>query len=95
MVIPTGFFTWWVNYGARAMGAVTIKITLSLAQLALGTVAFVWRLADPSVVRLGGGPNALYFVLVFLLFPMVLVVGWFGATLTFPLRKEKRAAKQP
>ncbi len=94
VVIPTGFFTWWVNYGARAMGAVTVKITLSLAQLALGAAAFVWRLADPSVVRLVPGPNPLYFLLVFLLLPMILVVGWFGATLTFPLRKEKRAAKR-
>jgi uncharacterized membrane protein len=90
VVIPTGFFTWWINYLARPLRAVTIKIVVSLAMFLDGLVALIWRLSDPAVATRASGPNILYLVLIFILLPMILVVGWFGATLTFPLRKEKR-----
>jgi predicted heme/steroid binding protein/uncharacterized membrane protein len=91
VVIPTGLFTWWVNYGAQPMKAVTIKLTLSFTQFFVGLTAFVWRLMDPQVLRSPSGVNLLYPVLVFLLLPSILVVGWYGATLTFPLRKQRRS----
>jgi hypothetical protein len=72
------------------MKAVTIKLTLSFSQFFVGLIAFVWRLADPQVLRSLSGANILYPVLVFLLFPSIIAVGWYGATLTFPLRKRKR-----
>ncbi len=91
VVIPTGLFTWWVNYGARPMPQVTIKLTLSIAQFFVGLAAFIWRLADPGVATRGDGANILYVALMLLLLPMVVVVAWYGATLTFPLSKDKRA----
>jgi predicted heme/steroid binding protein/uncharacterized membrane protein len=94
VVIPTGLFTWWVNYGAQPIKAVTIKLTLSFSQFIVGLVAFAWRLADPQVLRNPSGVNMLYPVLVFLLLPSILVVGWYGATLTFPLRRQKRSWKR-
>ena len=90
VVIPTGLFTWWVNYGAQPIRAVTVKIVLSLAQFVVGLAAFLWRLLDPEVVRHFSVPAVLYLLLVFLLLPMIVVVAWYGATLTFPLRREKR-----
>lgn len=90
VVIPTGFFTWRVNYDARFFTAVTVKIVVSLLMFVDGLAAFLWRLRDPSIVALSTGVNILYLVLLFLLLPMVIVVAWFGATLTFPLHKERR-----
>jgi len=89
VVIPTGLFTWWVYYQARPMRPVTVKIVLSLVLVADVAAAFLWRALDPQVARHAAGLGALYFVLVFLALPLVLVVAWFGATLTFPLRREK------
>jgi uncharacterized membrane protein len=95
IAIPTGLLTWWLNYGARPMPAVTVKLTVSITEAFLAAVAFVWRLADPSLASELHGLNLLYPALVFLLLPMILVVGWFGATLTFPLRaRARRSAGQ-
>ena len=90
VVIPTGLFTWWINYGARPMRAVTIKIVLSLCMFVDGIAVLVWRLADPLVIVRPGGHAVLYLVLDFLLLPMVVTVAWFGATLTFPLARTRR-----
>ena len=87
VVIPTGLFTWWVNYGAQPVRAVTVKIVVSVTQFAVGLAAFLWRLLDPGVARRA---DAFYLLLVFALLPMIVVVAWYGATLTFPLRREKR-----
>jgi predicted heme/steroid binding protein/uncharacterized membrane protein len=89
VVIPTGFFTWWVNYEARPVGPVTIKIVVSLLMFADGLAAFVWRLRDPHVVTRLAGPGVAYLILDLLLLPMVVVVAWFGATLTFPLARTR------
>ena len=90
VVIPTGLLTWWVNYMARPMVAVTVKIVLSFAMFVDGCAAFIWRLLDPGIVLRSPGPGVIYLLLVFLLLPMVLVVAWYGATLTFPLHSDKR-----
>ncbi len=90
VVIPTGLFTWWVNYGAQPIRAVTVKLVLSLAEFAAGLAAFLWRLLQPDVAHRGDAQAVAYLLLVFLLAPMVVVVGWYGATLTFPLRRDKR-----
>lgn len=86
--IPTGFFTWWVNYMARPMKAITIKITGSLVMFADGLVAFIWRIVDPTVLTNLSGVHVIYLILLLLLAPIVGVVGWYGATLTFPLEKK-------
>jgi predicted heme/steroid binding protein/uncharacterized membrane protein len=90
VVIPTGFFTWWVNYGAQRIRAVTIKIAGSVLLFVAGLGAFAWRLADPGVITVREHVNIIYVVLVFVLLPMVIVVAWYGATLTFPLRRRKK-----
>ena len=91
IVIPTGLFTWWVNYEARPMRPVTIKIVISLAMFVVGLAALIWRLDDLEVLKHIEGWNILYLVLVLLLLPMILVVAALGATLTFPLK----AAEKP
>lgn len=87
--IVTGLFTWWVNYQARPLRAVTIKIILSPILLAVGTGALVWRWLQPEVLAgAGQGPGMVYLALICALTPLVSVVGWYGGTLTFPRPEE-------
>ena len=94
VVIPTGFFTWWINYLARPLLPVTIKIVVSLVMFADGLAALIWRLADPAVLSRITGVNAAYLILILLLLPMVVVVASCGAILTFPLHKKEAAGSR-
>ena len=49
---------------------------------------FFWRLNDPEVMDGVQSGNLLYLLLVLALVPMVSSVGWFGATMTFPIEKK-------
>ncbi len=89
VTIATGFFTWWLNYFARPMAAIIIKISVSSTMTVVGLIAFIWRLKDPTVLEHLAGINILYLILVLSLLPMIAVVGWYGASLTFPMPKKK------
>ena len=56
--------------------------------LALSAVAFGWRLANPNVLNELQGVNRLYPIIVMSLVPIVSILGWYGATMTFPLEKD-------
>ena len=88
LAIGTGYFTWWVNYSARPMRPVTIKIRFSLLLWGFSILAFLYRLLNPEILFSFSGGGILYLLLVFSLIPIVTIVGWFGATLTFPLEKK-------
>jgi len=90
IVIPTGLITGWINYGARPMQPVTIKIVVSLCMFVDGLAVLLWRLLEPSVITGAQVARILFLALEFLLLPMVVVVAWLGATLTFPLGRKKR-----
>jgi hypothetical protein len=84
----TGWFTWWLNYLAKPMRAVTIKMRFSILLLAVSIIAFVWRILNPGILTSFTGGGTLYFLLILSLIPIVAIVGWFGATLTFPVEKK-------
>ncbi len=84
----TGLFTWWLNYQARRLKPVTVKLILSPIMLLAAVAAFAWRLAHPEVLARLEGWSILYFVLILSLTPLVSVIGWYGATITFPLHEE-------
>jgi predicted heme/steroid binding protein/uncharacterized membrane protein len=86
--ILTGFFTWWLNYGARSMGPIRMKIYLSLILFCVALFAFLWRSMFPDVFTSLGTEGIIYLLLVISLVPMVSLIGWFGAGLTFPMEKE-------
>jgi hypothetical protein len=86
--IATGLVTWWYNYMGKMMKPVAVKLPLSLVMLTVSTVAFVWRIMAPEVMIDPQGIRLLYPVLVFALAPMVSVIGWYGATMTFPIEKD-------
>ena len=86
--ILTGFYTWWLNYLSKPMKAIRVKKRMSLLMLVFGVVAFALRSADPQILDGFGGASILYLVLTLSFVPMVTVIGWFGAHLTFPVEGE-------
>lgn len=88
VTILTGLYTWWLNYLSRPVRAVTIKKRLSPVLLILAIIAFIWRLSAPDVLDDLTGIRFIYLLLVLSFLPMVTVIGWFGAQLTFPIEKE-------
>lgn len=88
VAMATGYFTWWYNYLGRMMKPVAVKIPLSIAALVIAIVLFVWRWNVPDVITNPQGTNVLYFVLSLSFIPMISVMGWYGATMTFPIEEE-------
>ena len=86
LAILTGWFTWWLNYLARPMRPVTIKVRFSALLMAASVGAFIWRIMVPDVLVTLKGFGLLYFVLVLSFIPIVTIIGWFGAQMTFPLK---------
>jgi uncharacterized membrane protein len=85
--MATGWFTWWLNYCKRPLRAVSIKIRFSFLLLFLLTAALLWRVAVPEILAAGGIGSLLYLLLILSLVPVVTVIGWFGASLTFPIER--------
>ncbi len=88
VAMTTGYFTWWLNYEARPLRAVIIKQALSWLFLGMEIAAFVWRLAVPDILGPFRSASWFYLLCILSLIPLVSVIGWFGASLTFPIEKE-------
>jgi predicted heme/steroid binding protein/uncharacterized membrane protein len=88
VAIVTGLYTWWLNYMAKPLRAVNIKLTFALILLAVQIITFIWRLKVPQVMESIQGANLIYLLLILSLFPIVVVIGWFGAFLTFPVEHD-------
>lgn len=85
--IATGFYTWWLNYLAKPMRVLKIKIPLTLAMLITEITLFIWRIRVPQVLDPVSGFGFIYLLLAFSLLPMITLIGWFGASITFPAEK--------
>jgi predicted heme/steroid binding protein/uncharacterized membrane protein len=90
VAIMTGFYTWWLNYMAKPLRAVTIKRRLAITMLATEIVVFVWRIKVPDILDSFGTASLIYFLLVLSFLPMVTAMGWYGAQLTFPIERESK-----
>jgi predicted heme/steroid binding protein/uncharacterized membrane protein len=88
IAMGTGYYTWWLNYQSRSIRPVEIKKRVSLIMFGLAAVAFIWRLSVPDILCPFGLAGGLYLVLITSLVPLVTVMGWLGAQLTFPVEKE-------
>jgi predicted heme/steroid binding protein len=88
VAIATGFYTWWLNYMAKPLRPVRIKIPLTLAMLLTSLALFVWRLSVPDILDSLSGAGLLYILLVLSLSAMVTVISWHGASMTFPVEKD-------
>jgi uncharacterized membrane protein len=72
----------------KAAQTVIIKQILSWLLLAIATASFIWRIAVPDILVPFGSTSMVYLILILSLVPLVSVIGWFGASLTFPVEKE-------
>ncbi|MHB8843071.1 MAG: DUF2231 domain-containing protein [Candidatus Aquicultor sp.] len=88
VAMGTGYYTWWLNYRAISIRPVRIKQKVSLILLITAIIAMVWRVMDPAILISPGSARWIYSILVFSLLPLVSVMGWFGAQLSFPVEKE-------
>ena len=86
--ITTGVYTWWLNYMAKPMRPVKIKMPLTLIMLVTEIIIFVWRISVPDVLDSIEGASILYLLFVLALIPMITVIGWFGASMTFPVEHD-------
>lgn len=87
IAISTGLYTWWLNYFAKPLKAVKIKIPLAFTMLITEIVIFIWRMMLPDVLEIMRGASIVYLLLVLSLIPMITIIGWFGASMTFPVEK--------
>jgi predicted heme/steroid binding protein/uncharacterized membrane protein len=88
VAISTGFYTWWMNYLSQPMRAVTIKRRVGVVLICAAVAAFIWRITSPDILDQWTLGSVVYFLLVLSLFPLVTIMGWFGASLTFPAEKD-------
>jgi predicted heme/steroid binding protein/uncharacterized membrane protein len=88
VAIITGYFTWWLNYYAKPLRPVRIKIPLAFTIWIISVMLFIWRIAVPDILHTPGPPHMIFLLLVFSFIPIITVIGWFGATMTFPIEKE-------
>jgi hypothetical protein len=61
---------------------------LSIALFVVTVIAVTWRLAQPDILEVFRVQSAVYFILIMSFTPIVIVVGWFGAQMTFPIERE-------
>lgn len=88
IVVATGLISWQINYMGRKMTPITIKLITSITMLLVQVILFSWRLAVPDIITGPGRAAAIYLLLMISLSPMVVVIGWYGANLTFPVEKD-------
>ncbi len=87
LVMTTGFLSWWVNYLGKIVRPVVIKMAVSFVMLLVSVVLFSWRATAPDIITAFGPASLIYLLLNISLSPMVVVIGWYGAKLTFPIEK--------
>ena len=83
--IITGIYTWWLNYMAKPLKAVKIKLPLTLIMFINEVVIFIWRIIEPNILGSVNVASIIYFLLLLALIPMITVIGWYGASMTFPV----------
>jgi len=87
LAIATGLFSWWLNYRAKPIRPIRIKIWCSLFMMTMALAILIWRLQVPDILLRPGAGRLAYLLLIFSLVPLITTIGWFGAKLTFPMKK--------
>ncbi len=88
LVMATGLYTWWLNYMAKLITPIQIKIAVSIVLFVTSLIAFTWRIAVPDILRSFTALSAIYFLLILALTPLVVIIGWYGANLSFPIERD-------
>jgi len=84
VALLTGPYNWWINYAGKWSKIIAVKMFGSLILITLILVIFMWRILVPDIMLQPSGARIIYIMLSLLLPPIVSVLGWFGAKMTFP-----------
>ncbi len=87
LVMVTGFITWLANYMGKPSRRVQIKMICSFIMLVASVVLLAWRVTVPDLLTTLHLSGIIYLLLIFSLSPIVVVIGWHGAMLTFPMEE--------
>lgn len=87
VVILTGLYTWWLNYLAKPITPIKIKLFVSLALFLVALVLFVWRFQSPEILVAPGGERALFFLFSMALTPWSSSSAGLAPISRFPLKK--------
>jgi predicted heme/steroid binding protein/uncharacterized membrane protein len=79
--IASGLFTWWINYRAKLNYFVRRKMQLSILLLIFEIAPIVWRSLSQKI------SNPVYFIMMLLLTPIVVLLGYYGGHMTFPIER--------
>jgi predicted heme/steroid binding protein/uncharacterized membrane protein len=88
LAMASGYYTWWLNYLAKPVRAVSIKKKVSVILFSTEIAAFLWRITVPEILNAFSLSSLVYSLLILSLLPLVTIIGWFGAQLTFPLERD-------
>jgi len=88
VAMGTGFFTWWLNYLAKPMKPVVLKIIFSGILVVLSASTLFWRIAIPGILDDSGLARIVYLAITLSFVSLVSIIGYLGASLTFPLGKK-------
>ena len=64
---------------------VKIKLPLTIIMFVTEVVIFVWRMMTPEILGTINAASIVYFLLILALIPMITIIGWYGASMTFPV----------
>ena len=84
VALITGPYNWWINYAGKWSKIIAVKIFGSLILITLILVIFMWKILVPDIMLQPSGARIFYIILSLTLVPIVTVLGWFGAKMTFP-----------
>ena len=84
VALLTGPYNWWINYAGKWSKIIVVKMFGSLILITLILVVFMWRILVPDIMLQPSGARIIYLFLSLALTPIVTVLGWFGAKMTFP-----------
>jgi predicted heme/steroid binding protein/uncharacterized membrane protein len=84
VALLTGPYNWWINYAGKWSKIIAVKMFGSLILITLILVIFMWRILVPDIMLQPSGARIIYIMLSLILPPIVSVLGWFGAKMTFP-----------
>jgi predicted heme/steroid binding protein/uncharacterized membrane protein len=84
VALLTGPYNWWINYAGKWSKIIAIKMFGSLILITLILVIFMWRILVPDIMLQPTEARIIYIMLSLILPPIITVLGWFGAKMTFP-----------
>jgi len=80
----SGIYSWWINYQRLLTRTFKIKLYLSIILLLLTSATLLIRILIPDIAFTYGTGFFIYNILLFMSFPIVTAIGYFGGKITWP-----------